>query len=248
MLAHRLKSKPKTQHSPRELIATEPNQVWSWDITYLPSSIRGVYFYLYLIEDIFSRMIIGWRIEERESATLSAELISECCRKHNISCGQISLHADNGGAMKGATMLSTLMRLGVDPSFSRPSVSDDNPFSESLFRTVKYSPTFPDHFENIEASRAWMAGFEHWYAHDHLHSKISYVTPFSRHYGLDNAILTARKEVYELAKSKHPQRWSGGIRNWNRINNVVLNPGKEKKRQPPAAPVCSPTQAVQTGA
>lgn len=244
MLVHRLKSKPKTQHPPRELIATAPNQVWSWDITYLPSLIRGVHFYLYLIEDVFSRMIIGWRIEERESATLSADLVSECCRKHNISRNQISLHADNGGAMKGATMLSTLVRLGVDPSFSRPSVSNDNPFSESLFRTVKYGATFPNHFKNIEASRVWMMGFEHWYTHEHLHSQISYVTPFSRHYGLDSAILMGRKEVYNLAKSKHPHRWSGGIRNWNRINKVILNPGKEKKRQPSGTPVFSPAQVL----
>ena len=123
LLVHRSKSKPKTRHPPRELIATGPNQVWSWDITYLPSPIRGVYFYLYLIEDIFSRMIVGWRIEERESATLSAELVTECCGKHNITRNQISLHADNGGPMKGATMLGTLSRLGIDPSFSRPSVT-----------------------------------------------------------------------------------------------------------------------------
>lgn len=229
LLVHRSKSKPKTRQAPRELTATGPNQVWSWDITYLPSPIRGVYFYLYLIEDIFSRMIVGWRIEERESATLSAELVTECCRKHKIARNQISLHADNGGPMKGATMLGALGRLGINPSFSRPSVSNDNPFSESLFKTVKYSQTFPDYFENIQKSRLWMAGFETWYNQEHKHSKISYVTPFSRHYGLDAVILRNRHDVYELAKKEHPSRWSKETRNWERIETVILNPGKKKR-------------------
>lgn len=162
-------------------------------------------------------MIVGWRIEERESATLSAELVTECCRKHKIARNQISLHADNGGPMKGATMLGALGRLGINPSFSRPSVSNDNPFSESLFKTVKYSQTFPDYFENIQKSRLWMAGFETWYNQEHKHSKISYVTPFSRHYGLDAVILRNRHDVYELAKKEHPTRWSKETRNWERI-------------------------------
>jgi hypothetical protein len=194
------------------------------------SSIKGKYFYLYLIEDVFSRMIVGWTIEERESAEHSAILIENCCRKFSIEKGQVHLHSDNGSPMKGATMLATLQTLGVIPSFSRPSVKDDNPFSESLFKTVKYCPQFPEKpFDTIEEARAWVEKFVLWYNTEHLHSEIRFVTPQSRHEGKDIEILKKRKELYETARKKNPIRWSSKIRNWNRITEVVLNPGKTKK-------------------
>jgi hypothetical protein len=144
LLAHRQQSKPHVHHRPRDLTARNPNEVWSWDITYLNSAIRGAYYYLYLVEDIFSRMIVGWAVEEVESAEHSARLIDWACREHGIARGQLTLHADNGAPVKGTTLLATLERLGVACSFSRPRVSDDNPYSESLFKTLKYRPSSPE--------------------------------------------------------------------------------------------------------
>jgi len=134
-LSHRQNSQPRVHHRPQELTARNPNEVWSWDITYLNSAIRGAYYYLYLVEDIFSRMIVGWTVEEEQSAEQSARLIDRTCQEHGIARGQLTLHADNGTPVKGATLLATLERLGIAPSFSRPRVSDDNPYSESLFKT-----------------------------------------------------------------------------------------------------------------
>ena len=182
-----------------------------------------------MIEDIFSRAIVGWRVEECESAQYSAELIDQSCQEQNVTKDQMSLHSDNGSPMKGATMLATLQRLGVTPSFSRPSVSNDNPFSESLFRTLKYVPMFPARpFASLDEARAWVEKFVSWYNTDHLHSEIRFVTPQARHKGLDGEILNQRAQVYQEAKTKNPIRWSGATRNWSRILEVVLNPGKEK--------------------
>jgi putative transposase len=229
-LKHRSRSRAKTKQPPRSLIAKNPNEVWSWDITYLQGLIRGKFFYLYMIEDIFSRMIVGWSVEEVESAEHSARLMEQSCIGQKISKGQIDLHADNGGPMKGCTMLATLKRLGIAPSFSRPSVSNDNPFSESLFKTLKYCPQFPSKpFETIEEARRWVTAFVKWYNEEHLHSEIRFVTPQSRHQGRDGAILKNRIAVYENAKRISPLRWSGKIRNWSPITEVILNPGKEQK-------------------
>ena len=138
----------------------------------------------------------------------------------------MTLHADNGGPMKGSTMMATLEKLGVVPSFSRPRVSDDNPYSEALFRTVKYRPDYPHGpFEDIEAARAWVAGFVDWYNHSHLHSSIQFVTPADRHAGRDVEILARRKAVYEAARAKRPERWSGSTRDWTPVVEVILNPG-----------------------
>jgi len=231
LLSHRSKSRVKTNHPPRCLIAKNPNEVWTWDITYLLSPIRGRFYYLYMVEDIFSRAIVGWRVEENESSEYAADLMNQCCIKYSIKKGQINLHSDNGSPMKGATMLATLQRLGVCPSFSRPSVSNDNPFSESLFKTLKYCPQFPDKpFSSLDEARNWVERFTSWYNTEHLHSEIRYVTPQSRHDGNDEKILNHRRDVYEKAKKKNPSRWSGQTRNWNRITEVILNPGKEKKK------------------
>jgi len=232
LLAHRSKSRARTQQPPRCLIARNPNEVWSWDITYLLSPLRGAFYYLYMIEDIFSRKIVGFCVEENESANHAANLMERSCLQENIQRGQIDLHSDNGSPMKGATMLATLQRLGVVPSFSRPSVSNDNPFSESLFKTLKYCPQFPDRpFQNLEEARVWVAQFVIWYNTEHLHSEIRFVTPESRHEGKDIEILSKRVTVYEKARARNPLRWSKNIRNWSPITEVILNPGKEQNQK-----------------
>jgi len=219
---------PKNSPKPKAYNATKPNQIWSWDITYLASSVRGVFYYLYLIEDIFSRKTVGWEIHESESAEHASQLIRKTCLAENVHQEGLVLHSDNGSPMKGATMLATLQKLGVVPSFSRPSVSDDNPFSESLFRTLKYTPSYPNQpFEDLAAAREWVHGFVQWYNGAHRHSAIRYVTPNQRHSGEEHAILALRRRVYDAAKDRNPARWSGAIRNWNRIEEVWLNPPKE---------------------
>ena len=229
-LSHRQKAKPTRQRQkPRALTATGPNQIYSWDITYLPTAVKGIFLYLYLVMDIYSRKIVGWQVYEEESSTLAGELMTDICQREGILPNQVTLHSDNGGPMKGATMLATLQELGVVPSFSRPSVSNDNPYSESLFRTLKYIPEYPDRpFFDLLAARTWVHGFVDWYNHEHLHSAINFVTPEQRHQGLDIQILAKRKQVYEQAKSIHPERWSGDTRNWNPVEKVYLNPEKKQ--------------------
>jgi len=227
-LSHRQQSKPPVHHQPKDLTARNPNEVWSWDITYLNSPIRGAYYYLYLVVDIFSRMIVGWTVEEEQNAEHSARLIDGACQEHGIARGQLTLHADNGAPVKGSTLLATLERLGIAPSFSRPRVSDDNPYSESLFKTLKYRPSYPESaFSGIEQAREWVSRFVKWYNTEHLHSAIRFVTPSCRHLGLDKAILQKRAAVYEKAKRLNPLRWSGPTRNWSPIAEVHLNPKKE---------------------
>ena len=191
----------------------------------------GLYFYLYLTMDIYSRKIVGWSIHETESSGQAAHLIQQCCLDEGIEEKQIILHSDNGGPMKGITMLALLERLGVIPSFSRPSISDDNPYSESLFRTLKYHPGFPmlDKFETIEAARIWTEEFVVWYNTIHLHSALKFITPEQRHSGQDEILLKKRHAVYEQAKQKHPERWSGKTRNWILPHAVTLNPDKKHK-------------------
>ena len=230
LLKHRSKSKPREHKRPKDLIARRPNQVWSWDITYLKSPVKGIYYYLYLMMDVYSRMIVGWAIEEVESAEHAARLMDRTCMEQGILKAQLTLHADNGGPMKGATMLATLQNLGVAPSFSRPSVSDDNPFSESLFKTLKYRPSYPDGaFASLEEAQTWVTKFVDWYNTEHLHSGIRFVTPQSRHQGSDAKILENRHAVYQKAKLANPARWSGETRDWSVITEVRLNPGKEKQ-------------------
>lgn len=227
-LTHRRSEQPaQVRAKPRAISATAPNQLYSWDITYLASAIRGQFFYLYLFLDIFSRKIVGWQVYEEESSALAGDVLRDLCRREGIQSEQLSLHSDNGSPMKGATMLATLQRLGVMPSFSRPSVSNDNPYSESLFKTLKYRPNYPlKPFANVTEARDWVTGLVEWYNHEHRHSAIRFVTPTQRHEGLDEDLLHNRKAVYEAARERNPQRWSGGIRNWKRIQTVHLNPDK----------------------
>jgi putative transposase len=225
LLAHRGRAKVPVRHAPRAHIASGPDQVWSWDITYLKTPVRGLFVYLYLLMDVWSRKIVGWNVYAVESAALAATLFTDTCAAQRLDPRGIVLHADNGGPMKGATMLVTLERLGVLASFSRPRVSNDNPFSEALFRTLKYRPEYPTQpFADLAAARAWVATFVRWYNTAHLHSAIRFVTPADRHAGRDTALLRARQAVYDAARDRHPERWSGDTRNWNPIAIVTLNP------------------------
>ncbi|MCP4205307.1 MAG: IS3 family transposase, partial [bacterium] len=228
LLAHHQRSRPAVRWRPREHVATGPCQVFSWDITYLRSPVRGSFFYLYLILDVWSRKIMGAKVYGEESMDLASELFEQTCRRHDLDPEGVVLHSDNGGPMKGSTMLATLQRLGVVASFSRPRVSDDNPYSEALFRTLKYRPGYPCRpFASLEEARLWVEGFVRWYNTEHLHSAIRFVTPDDRHYGREQEILSQRHRVYERARRRNPRRWSGATRNWQPIKTVYLNPEKK---------------------
>jgi len=234
-LAHRRSERPaQSRTKPRAICATAPNQLYSWDITYLPSAIRGQFFYLYLFVDIFSRKIVGWQVFEEESSALAGELLRDLCHREGIQPKQLVLHSDNGSPMKGATMLATLQQLGVMPSLSRPSVSNDNPYSESLFKTLKYRPNYPlKPFAKVTDARDWVTRLVEWYNNEHRHSAIRFVTPAQRHDGLDEDLLVKRKAVYERARARHPKRWSRTTRNWQRIQAVHLNPDKAEVNHKP---------------
>lgn len=233
-LKHREPAKPaKKRKRPDEHEATGPNQVWSWDITYLPSPVRGSFYYLYMLEDVWSRKIVGWQVYEEESTELASELFKETCAYLGLDPDGLVLHSDNGGPMKGATMLATLKRLGVVVSFSRPHVSDDNPYSEALFRTLKYRPDYPSQaFSSLEHAREWTLAFVTWYNTVHRHSAIGFVTPDERHQGLDTAILAKRHQVYQQARANNPERWAGETRNWKPVETVTLNPRRTKTESP----------------
>jgi putative transposase len=223
LLKHRTENKPgKKSKKPKELKAIGPNQVLSWDISYLKTIIKGQFYYLYLFEDVWSRIIAAWEVHSYESGEVASEIINKTGREGYLE--GVHLHSDNGSPMKSATMLATLQKLGVAPSFSRPQVSNDNPYSESLFRTLKYNAGYPKSFESIEEAREWVAKFVNWYNNEHRHSSIKYVTPMQRHTGEDKEVLEKRKKTYEEARMKNPDRWSRGIRNWNHIDTVYLNP------------------------
>lgn len=222
LLHHRSESKPpRSREAPAELKAVGPCQVWSWDITYLKTPVQGIFFYLYLFMDVWSRKIVGWTIEDFEDGQIASDIISKICQENGIS--SIYLHSDNGGPMTCGTMLATLERLGVVPSFSRARVSNDNPYSESLFKTLKYVPAYPKVFKSKEAARNWVSIFVDWYNNEHHHSGIKFVTPLERHNGKDIEILEKRKKTYLLAKLKNPKRWSKNIKNWDHQKEVILN-------------------------
>ena len=226
--AHRRSERPaKKRRKPFALKATLVNQVYTWDITYLPTTIKGQYFYLYVFVDIFSRFIVGAQVFESESADLAADLLKDICERQGIDKGQVHLHSDNGSPMKGQTMLAMMHELGVIASRSRPSVSNDNPYSESLFRTLKYRPLMPvKPFESIGQARQWAIGLVDWYNREHRHSSIRFVTPQQRHCGEDALLLQKRAEVYGHARDQNPNRWSKNTRNWSRVTEVHLNPDK----------------------
>jgi putative transposase len=222
---HRERSRPRTVRRPSEHRATGPRQVWSWDITYLRSPVKGRFWLLYMVVDVWSRKVVAARVHDHESDELAAALIDHACNREGIDRGGLVVHSDNGPAMKGKTMLATMQELGIVPSFSRPRVSDDNPFSEALFRTLKYRPCYPDGpFVSLEAAQAWVDAFVSWYNEDHQHSGIRFVTPAQRHAGQDVAILENRKQVYAAARARAPHRWTRSTRNWSHIEVVRLNP------------------------
>ena len=225
LLAHREKSRPRQHGRPAEYIATGSNQVWSWDITYLRSALRGQFYYLYLVVDVWSRKIVAWTIAQQESSEIAAAMIARSSIENGVDRDHLVIHSDNGGPMKGATLLATLEFLGIVPSFSRPRVYDDNPYSEALFRTLKYRPEYPTlPFESLGDAQSWVEGFVSWYNTEHRHSGIRFVTPQVRHAGQEAEVLTKRKEVYEEAKRRNPSRWTGATRNWSPIAKVSLNP------------------------
>jgi len=235
LLAHRERSRPRHHGRPAEYIARGPNEVWSWDITYLRSALRGQFYYLYLVVDVWSRKIVAWMIAQQESSEIAAAMITRASVENGVDRDHLVIHSDNGGPMKGATLLATLQFLGIVPSFSRPRVYDDNPYSEALFRTLKYRPEYPSlPFESLEEAQRWVHGFVGWYNTDHRHSGIRFVTPQLRHAGQEAQVLAKRKEVYEEAKQRNPSRWTGATRNWSPITEVSLNPvtrrGEEAQR------------------
>lgn len=216
----RSKSKKPTTH-----VATGPNQVWCWDISYIPSRVRGQFWYLYLILDIYSRKIVGWEIHSQESGELASELINRTMMAEKCIKSPVVLHSDNGAPMTSSTFKAKLEELGIKPSYSRPRVSNDNAFAESIFKTVKYCPQWPSQgFLTLEESRQWMLKFERFYNNEHRHSSIRFVTPAQRHGQRDQDILRHRKQVYFKAREENPSRWSGQVRNWEPIGAVALNP------------------------
>ena len=232
-LHHRGKAQAtRSINKPTAYKAVEPNKIWSWDITFLATTITGIFYRLYLIMDIYSRKIVGWEVHENESADHAAVLISKACLAEGINDQGLVLHSDNGSPMKGATMLAKLQQLSVIPSFSRPSVSNGNPYSESLFRTMKYTPVFPSKlFEGLEPAREWVGDFVHWYNEEHHHSGINFVTPAQRHTGEESAILANRALVYQMAKQRNPERWSRHTRNWGPVGEVWLNPMNQEQSE-----------------
>jgi putative transposase len=226
---HRGRAKPPVRRKqPASYKASGPCEVWTWDITWMPGPIAGMFFYLYLIVDIFSRKIVGWEVHERESADLAATLIRRAVLAEGCTLRPLVLHADNGSPMKGATMKVTMEKLGITASYSRPRVSNDNPFSEALFRTCKYRPNWPTKgFATKADAKAWVKSFASWYNGEHLHSAIRFITPNARHAGHDSVTLANRAVLYANARAQHPERWSGKTRNWQPAGPVWLNPETE---------------------
>ena len=235
------RGRARRPHQPRpvpRLEARGPNEDWSWDITDLPTSVRGVWLYLYLVIDVWSRKVVAWDVADREEAQIAADLVGRACLRERISKGRrqpLILHADNGNAMRAATLESRLEELGVLRSFSRPRVSNDNPYSESLFRTVKYRPDYPTRpFQSVEEACLWVCAFVNWYNDQHRHSGIRFVTPSQRHSGKAVEICRHRARVYELARQLNPLRWSGTTRCWHQPEVVWINPPPPENDAKPA--------------
>jgi putative transposase len=228
---HRGRSRaPQPARRPTTHIATGPGEVWCWDMTYLPATVQGHWFYLYLIMDLYSRKIVGWEVHATDDADHAAHLLKRTALAEGVHAmaNKPVLHGDNGSTLKATTVLAMLNWLGVKPSYSRPRVSDDNPYVESLFKTAKYRPEFPVRgFADLDQARAWAGDFTHWYNCVHRHSGIRYVTPAQRHAGEDLAILQARHQTYLQARARNPRRWSGSTRDWSHIGAVTLNPERD---------------------
>lgn len=209
--------------------ATGPNQVWCWDITWLPGPAKGMFSYLYLILDVYSRKVVGWEVYDQESSELASQLVQKAYLREGIAGMPLILHSDNGSPMKGASLVETLYRLGVVKSHSRPRVSNDNAYAESIFRTCKYRPDYPyKGFADLDDARAWVLKFVNWYNHEHKHSGLKFMTPHQRHTGQTELVMDNRKAVYEAARAANPRRWSQDIRDWNLPVRVWLNPETDR--------------------
>ena len=230
-LKHRGRMKARQKKPVSTHIAKKPNSVWVWDITYLPfRMVQGMFFYLYMISDLFSRKVVAWEVWPVQSADNAAELVQRAVYAEKIPFNpDLILHSDNGAPMKGYTLLARLQEFGITPSNSRPRTSNDNAYAESLFRTVKYCPEYnPDGFNDIEDARQWCARFVEWYNNVHRHSGINYYTPQQRHSGMCFEAMKTRIEVYEAAKQQHPERWHGrATRDWSLPDTVTLNPERK---------------------
>lgn len=226
---HRGRAAARRTSSPPRHCARGANEIWIWDITWMPGPIAGLFFYLYLVLDLYSRKVVGWEVFAEENAEHASQVIRKASLAEGRALKATVLHSDNGSPMKGATMLETLRKLGIAPSFSRPGVSDDNAQVEAFFRTLKYRPAYPAKgFATLEAARSWVLKFVRWYNAEHRHSALKFVTPAERHSGVDIAVLCDRKALYEKAKQARPERWSGATRNWEHCSTVWLNPVREE--------------------
>lgn len=249
--AHRRGCARRPPQQPRpepRLEARGPNEVWSWDITYLPTSVRGFWLYLYLVVDVWSRKVVAWDVAEREGAQIAADLSSRACLRERISKGRsqpLILHADNGNAMRAATLERRLEELGVLRSISRPRVSNDTPYSESLFRTVMYRPDYPRRpFRSEQESCSWACAFVAWYNHSHRHSPIRFVTPSQRHSGQALELCRHRARVYEQAPQRHPRRLSRRTRCWRKPEVFWINPPPPENANSPATLVIAALSAA----
>ena len=214
-----------------ELLASGPNEVWSWDITKLRAEQKWTYYYLYVLLDIFSRYVVGWMLAHRESGKLAAKFIEETCAKQNIKPGQLTVHADRGSAPKSKTVAQLYADLGVEVSHSRPRVSNDNPFSEAHFKTLKYRPTYPDRFGGYEHAVSHCRGFFPWYNDDHRHAGIAMLTPSIVHHGRAGEVLTARQRVLDDAYAANPERFVNGPPAIDGLpKHVWINPPESKAR------------------
>ena len=198
------------QYARPELLTTGPNQLWSWDITKLRGAAKWTYYYLYTILDVFSRYVPGWLIADGESANLAQQLIAESCAKQGIAPDQLTLHADHGSAMISKTVAQLLADLGVTKTHSRPHVSNDNPYSEAQYKTMKYRPDYPNRFGSIQDARTWARAFFQWYNHEHHHCGLGLLTPVTVHCGQAQTVLARRRQVLQAAYAAHPERFVRG--------------------------------------
>ena len=222
---HRGRARLRRPREPKRHVAHRPRAVWCWDVTYLPSTVRGMFFYLFAAIDLYSRKIVAWEVYESEGGDQAAEFIERAKWREGVHDGMVILHSDNGAAQRSFTLQAKLRDLGIEPSYSRPGVSNDNPHIESWFRTAKYVPSYPHKgFASIEAARQWVLRLVTWYNTEHRHREIGYVTPEQRHNGHSAEVLQARRELYERARAAHPERWRRKTRSWTEPDHVWLNP------------------------
>lgn len=230
---HRGRAKaPGHRGDARSHLASRPNEVWCWDCTWLPGPVRGSFMYLYAIMDVFSRKVVAWEVYDHESGEHASLLVKQAVLREGTLDQPLVLHADNGSPQKSATLRATLEALGIIASYSRPRVSNDNAYIESLFRTGKYRPGYPvNGFDDIDAAREWVGKLFRWYNHEHRHSAIRFVTPTERHDGREHDILSQRQAVYAAARKRHPQRWKNATRNWAPVGPVWLNKPADRRAE-----------------